>query len=86
MNFTPLGKCVLVEREEELKKTSSGIVIPDSAKEKPLSAVVKSVGKEVNDVKSGDKVIFGKYSGTELTLDGKEYVVLETKDILGIVK
>ncbi len=85
MNFKPLGERVLVERVEETNTTASGIIIPDNAKEKPSQGKVLAVGKDVEDVKEGDTVVFGKYSGNELTLDGKEYLVLEVSDILGIV-
>ncbi len=85
MNFKPLGERVLVERVEETNTTSTGIIIPDNAKEKPSQGKVLAIGKDVEDVKEGDTVVFGKYSGNELTLDGKEYLVLEVSDILGIV-
>ena len=88
MNFLPLGERVLVQREEEASKTSSGIYIPDNAKEKPLTGIIKAVSKNTKDgtnLKEGDKIVFGKYSGTELTLEAKEYLVLEIKDILGII-
>ncbi|MFP4332086.1 MAG: co-chaperone GroES [Campylobacterales bacterium] len=89
MNFTPLGQRVLVERVEEETKTSSGIIIPDNAKEKPLGGEVKAISKEVKEegeLSVGDKVIFSKYSGTEIKLDGKEYLVMNLDDILGILK
>ena len=85
MNFKPLGDRVLVERVEETNTTASGIIIPDNAKEKPSQAKVVAVSNEVEDVKEGDVVVFGKYSGTELALEGKEYLVLETSDILGVI-
>jgi len=85
MNFKPLGDRVLVERVEETNTTASGIIIPDNAKEKPSRAKVIAVSSEVEDVKEGDVVVFGKYSGTELVLEGKEYLVLETSDILGVI-
>ncbi len=85
MHFKPLGDRILAERVEETNKTASGIIIPDNAKEKPSQAKVVAVSSEAKDVKEGDVVVFGKYSGTELTLDGKEYLVLETSDILGVV-
>ncbi|MEN4053915.1 MULTISPECIES: co-chaperone GroES [Sulfurimonas] len=85
MNFKPLGDRVLVERVEETNTTASGIIIPDNAKEKPSQAKVVAVSSEVEDVKEGDVVVFGKYSGTELALEGKEYLVLETSDILGVI-
>ena len=86
MNFQPLGKRVLVKRVEETKTTASGIIIPDNAKEKPLIAEVIAVSKEVSDIKKGDKVLFGKYGGTEVKLGNDEFLVLNTEDILGIVK
>lgn len=86
MNFTPLGKRVLVKRVEEETKTAGGIILPDNAKEKPLSGKVSAVSSEVSDVTTGDEVVFGKYTGTEITLDGEEYLVLEIKDILGVLK
>ena len=84
MNFKPLGDRVLVERVEETNTTASGIIIPDNAKEKPSEGKVLAIGSDVEDVNEGDVVVFGKYSGTELVLDGKEYLVLEVSDILGI--
>ena len=84
MNFKPLGDRVLVERVEETNTTASGIIIPDNAKEKPSEGKVLAIGSDVEEVKEGDVVVFGKYSGTELVLDGNEYLVLEVSDILGI--
>ena len=84
MNFKPLGDRVLVERVEETNTTASGIIIPDNAKEKPSEGKVLAIGSDVEEVKEGDIVVFGKYSGTELVLDGNEYLVLEVSDILGI--
>lgn len=87
MNFQPLGKRVLVEREEETKTTASGIIIPDNAsKEKPSSGKVIAVGKEVEDVKNGDTIVFAKYSGSEVSLDDKKYLVLNVEDVLGVIK
>lgn len=86
MNFQPLGTRVLVERHEEATKTASGIIIPDNAKEKPSQGTVVAVSKEVETVATGDVVVFGKYAGNELTLDGKTYLVIETDDLLGIIK
>ncbi|AJC94313.1 co-chaperone GroES [Campylobacter volucris] len=86
MNFQPLGKRVLVKRVEETKTTASGIIIPDNAKEKPLNGEVVAVSKEVEDIKAGDKVVFAKYGGSEIKLDNEEYLVLNTDDILGILK
>jgi chaperonin GroES len=86
MNFQPLGKRILVERLDEATTTSTGIIIPDSAKEKPSEAKVVAVSDEVKNVAIGDKVIFSKYSGNEVTLEGAEYLILEIDDIFGIVK
>ncbi len=85
MNFTPLGKRVLVKRVEETNTTSSGIIIPDNAKEKPSRGEVVAVGSEVNELKSGNEVVFGKYSGNEVSLDGKVYIVLDVDDVFGII-
>ncbi|WDL70537.1 co-chaperone GroES [Helicobacter winghamensis] len=85
MNFKPLGERVLVERLEENTTTASGIIIPDNAKEKPLEGIVKAIGSEVKEVSVNDKVVFGKYSGTEVKLDGKEYLILKLEDILGVI-
>lgn len=85
MNFKPLGERILVERLEEDTKTASGIIIPDNAKEKPLMGVVKAIGSEVKDVKNGDKVVFGKYSGTEVKLENTEYLILKLEDVLGVL-
>ena len=86
MNFQPLGKRVLVERVEEATTTASGIIIPDNAKEKPSQGKVIAVSSEVENVNAGDTVVFGKYSGSELTLEGTKYLVMEVDDILGIIK
>ncbi|NPA66372.1 MAG: co-chaperone GroES [Epsilonproteobacteria bacterium] len=84
MNFKPLGDRLLVERVEETNTTASGIIIPDNAKEKPSEGKVLAIGNDVEEVKVDDIVVFGKYSGTDLVLDGKEYLVLEVSDVLGI--
>jgi chaperonin GroES len=86
MNFQPLGKRVLIQRVEEAKTTASGIYIPDSAQEKPSQGKVLAVSSEVENVAVNDTVVFGKYAGSELTLDGTTYLVIETDDLLGIVK
>ncbi len=85
MNFKPLGDRLLVKTVEEANTTASGIIIPDNAKEKPNRAEVVAVGSEVEDVNVGDTVVYGKYSGTELVLDGSEYIVLELSDVLGVI-
>ncbi len=87
-SFLPLGQRVLVKRVEEATTTASGIIIPDNAKEKPLTATVLAVSNEVKEdgeLKVGDNVVFAKYSGTELTVDGQEHLILNVDDILGIL-
>jgi chaperonin GroES len=89
--FRPIGLRVLVERLEEESKTASGIIIPDNAKEKPLEGKVIAISKEVEEddtlpINEGDIVVFAKYSGTDITIDGKEYLVLNTDDILGKIE
>ena len=95
MNIRPLHDRIIVERLEEETTTASGIIIPDSAKEKPQQGNVIAVGKgKVTedgkvlplDVKVGDKVLFGKYSGTEVKLDGKEFLMMREEDVLGVVE
>jgi chaperonin GroES len=87
MAFKPLANRVLIEREKEVTTTASGIIIPDNAKEKPLSGRVLAVGKDAAEagISEGDLVVFGKYTGTEITLDGKELLILNSDDILGII-
>ena len=88
MGFQPLGQRVLVKRVEEEAKTASGIIIPDNAKEKPSNATVIAVSNEVKEdgeIKVGDTVVFGKYSGTEITVDGEDHLVLDVDDIVGIL-
>jgi len=86
MNFTPLGKRVLVKRLDEENVTSSGIIIPDNAKEKPSQGEVVAVSSEVNELTNGDKVVFGKYSGNEVSLSGEKYLVIDVEDIFGIMR
>ncbi len=85
MNFQPLGKRVLVKRVEEANTTASGIIIPDNATEKPSQGEVIAVSKEVSEITCGDVVLFGKYSGNEVTLGTDKFLVLETDDIFGII-
>lgn len=86
MNFQPLGKRILVERMEEASTTSTGIIIPDNAKEKPSQGKIIAISDDVKNISNGDIVVFGKYSGNELTLDGSKYIVIELDDIFGIIK
>jgi chaperonin GroES len=92
--FTPLHDRILVRRIEESETTRGGIIIPDTAKDKPQEGEVVSVGKgKINeegkvrplDVKDGDRILFGKYSGTEIKLDGEEFVIMREEEVLGIV-
>jgi chaperonin GroES len=85
MAFKPLANRVLVERQEETNTTASGIIIPDNAKEKPLQGKAIAVGPDADGIKEGDIVVFAKYSGTEITIDGKEYLILASDDILGVL-
>ena len=88
MNFQPLANRVLIEREEEVKTTASGIIIPDNAKEKPLQGKVLAVGPDAKEegIAEGDTVVFAKYSGSEIVLDDKEYLILNSDEILGLLK
>ena len=85
INFKPLGKRILVKRVEEPTTTASGIIIPDNAKEKPSQGKVVAISKEIEDVKVEDVVVFGKYSGSELSVDGNDYLILDIKDALGVI-
>ncbi|MDE1155702.1 MAG: co-chaperone GroES [Acidobacteriaceae bacterium] len=93
--FTPLHDRILVQRLEEGETVRGGIIIPDSAKEKPQQGKVIAVGKGKSndegkvfplDVKPGDEVLFGKYSGTEIKLDGEDYLIMREEEVLGILK
>ena len=93
LNIQPLSDRVVVEASNAETKTSSGIIIPDTAQEKPQEGKVVAIGKGAKtedgkiipmDVKVGDKVLFGKWSGTEVKIDGKEYSIMKESDIMGI--
>lgn len=95
MNIRPLQDRIIVERVEEETKTASGIIIPETAQEKPQEGKVIAVGNGKKtedgkvialDVKVGDKVLFGKYAGTEIKIEGREYMMMREDDILGIVE
>ena len=95
MKIRPLQDRVIVKRIEEEGKTKGGIIIPDTAKEKPQEGRVVAVGKgKVNedgkitplDVKVNDRVLFGKYSGSEINIDGEEHVIMREEDILGVIE
>jgi len=89
LNIKPLADRVLIEPVEAETKTASGIIIPDNAKEKPQKGNVVAVGKGTKDepmtVKVGDTVLYGKYAGTELKLEGKDYLIMREADILAII-
>ena len=95
MKIRPLQDRVIVKRVEEDEKTKGGIIIPDTAKEKPMEGKVIAVGKgklmedgkiHALDVKAGDRVLFGKYSGTEVKIDGEEHLIMKEDDILGVIE
>ena len=93
--ITPLHDRLVVKRVEEEQKTAGGIIIPDTAKEKPAEGVVIAVGKgkvqqdgsrRPLDVKKGDRVLFGKYSGTEVKIEGTEHLIMREDDVLGVIE
>ncbi len=95
MKFRPLHDRVVVKRVAEEEKTKGGIIIPDTAKEKPMEGEVVAVGPGARDekgalvaldVKAGDRILFGKWSGTEVKLDGVEYLIMKESDIMGILE
>ena len=88
MAFIPLANRVLVEREEQSNTTASGIIIPDTAKEKPLQGKVIAVGVDAKEdgISEGDTVVFASFSGMEITIEGKEYLILLSKEVLGLLR
>ena len=95
MKFRPLHDRVLVRRVAEEEKTAGGIIIPDTAKEKPMEGEIVAVGSGARnekgeivalDVKAGDRVLFGKWSGTEVRIDGEELIIMKESDIMGIIE
>jgi len=95
MKFRPLHDRVVVKRVAEEEKTKGGIIIPDTAKEKPMEGEIVAVGPGARDengklvaldVKAGDRILFGKWSGTEIKLDGTEYLIMKESDIMGILE
>ena len=95
MGFRPLHDRVLLRRVEQEEKTMGGIIIPDTAQEKPMEGEVVAVGSGARsedgkisplDVKPGDRVLFGKWSGTEVKIDGEEYVIMKETDIMGVIE
>ena len=95
MKIRPLGDRLLVKRIEEEEKSAGGIIIPDSAKEKPQEGKVVAVGKGKMlddgkmvplEVKAGDRILFGKYSGTDVKIEGEEHLIMREDDVLGIIE
>ena len=95
MNIRPLGDRLLVKRLEEEDKSKGGIIIPDSAKEKPQEGKVVAVGKGkmlddgkmvALEIKAGDKILFGKYAGTDVKIEGEEHLIMREDDVLGIIE
>ena len=94
MSFRPLHDRVVVRRVDSEEKTAGGIIIPDTAKEKPSEGIVEAVGPGARDdsgkiippdVKAGDRILFGKWSGTEVKLDGKDLLIMKESDIMGVI-
>ncbi len=90
LNIQPLADRVIVEPSAAEEKTAGGIIIPDTAKEKPQKGVIIAAGKGKKDepmtVKPGDKILYGKYAGTEITIEGKDYLIMRESDIVAIVQ
>jgi chaperonin GroES len=95
MNIRPLQDRIIVKRINEEEKTAGGIIIPDTAKEKPQEGKIFAVGRgkvgedgkvQKLDLKKGDKVLFGKYAGSEITMDGTEYLIMREDDVLGVIE
>ena len=95
MKLSPLQDRILVQRVEEETKTKGGIIIPDTAKEKPAEGKVTAVGngklgedgkRVALEIKKGDRILFGKYSGTEVKIEGEEYLIMREEDVLGVIE
>jgi chaperonin GroES len=86
VKFKPLKDRVFVSYSAELEKTLGGLYIPDAAKEKPQKGKIEAIGNEVKNVKIGDVILFDKYSGSKITIDSQEYLILKEEDILGIIE
>ncbi len=86
MKFKPLKDRVFVKYTDEGEKTAGGLYIPDTAKEKPQKGLVEAVGSEVKEIKVGNTVLFDKYSGSKVSIDNNEYLIVKEEDILGIVE
>ncbi len=86
MKLTPLADRLVIEQVEAEEVSAAGIILPDSAKEKPSEGKVLAVGKDVKEIKVGDKVLYGKYGPTEIKVDGREVLIAKEEDVLAIVK
>ena len=86
MKFKPLKDRVFISYTEEVEKTPGGIYVPDTAKEKPQRGKVEAIGTEVKEVKVGDEVMFDRYAGSKVKMNGTEYLIIKEEDILGIVE
>lgn len=85
MNVKPLKDRLFVRYSEEEERTAGGLYIPDSAKEKPQRGIVEEIGSEVKDIKANDKILFDKYSGSKITIDDVEYLIIKEDDVLAIL-
>lgn len=85
VKFKPLKDRVFVSYTEEMEKTAGGLYIPDSAKEKPQSGKVEAVGDDVKSLKIGDKILFDRYSGSKISIDNIDYLIIKEEDVLGIL-
>ena len=86
MQLTPLADRLVLKRVEATQKTKTGIVLPDTAKEKPEEGQVVAAGKEVKEVKKGDRVLFSKYAPTEVKVEGVEYLIVKEEDVLAVIR
>jgi len=86
LNLKPLGDRLVVEPIEQNETTASGLVLPETAKEKPQKGKVEAVGSEVKELKVGNIILFDKYSGSKVNIDGTDYLIVKEEDILGIVE
>lgn len=87
MKIKPLKDRIVVKySEEDVEKTAGGLYVPDVAKEKPQKGIVESVGSEVKELKAGNTILFDKYTGSKIKLDGTEYLIIKEEDVLGIIE
>ncbi len=86
VKFKPLKGRIFVSYSEEAERTAGGLYIPDAAKEKPQKGSVEAIGSEVKEIKVGDVVLFDKYSGSKVSIDGRDYLIIKDEDVLGILQ